>query len=237
MEFFIYGGCASRDAFSLADSFLSAPDKKILKYFSRTVPASFSQTGFSIDLKFNHNFHKRLFEEDSKKIFFNFLCTDLADNQFLILDFASAVRLNLYNVLGKIGTLTPQTKAAFIDCSIKYKTIPCWSDEFVFHHNLGMVHFQKFLKRNYRRVILNKLYFSNHCSDGSFLDVDVAVYNDRLNFIYDTIIDFFPLENVIDFGADLLVCDINHKWGVDVFHFTEDYYRYFDYRLSKVCSF
>ncbi|MFA1604572.1 DUF6270 domain-containing protein [Alcaligenes faecalis] len=235
MEFFIYGGCASRDAFSLTNSFLSDPDVKIVKYFSRTIPASFSQPGFSIDLTFNHGFHKRLFEDDSRKVFSSFLSKDLSADQFLILDFASAVRLSLYNVLGKIGTLTPQTKSALIECSIKYRTIPCWSDEFVCLHNLGMVDFQQFLKRNYRRVILNKLYFSNRCSDGSFLDVDVGVYNNRLNFIYDSIVDFFPSENVVEFGADLLVCDVNHKWGVDVFHFTEDYYRYLDYRLSKIC--
>lgn len=223
MGFYIYGGCATRDVFSLENIFPDSDDFVVKKYFSRTVPASLCHDPYSLDLNFEKDFHKRLFLEDSKKTFRYFLLEKLV-NDYLILDFVSAVRFSLYDVSGMIGTLTPQNKLALIEKKKKYKTVPCWSEGYLNFHSVGMGYFSDFISRNKDRVILNKIYFSNICSDGSVMESSVEKYNFRLNEIYSYLEGYLNPDLVISYDPSVLVCDVNHKWGKDMFHYGFDYY-------------
>lgn len=223
MGFYIYGGCATRDVFSMDELLPSNGDFSVKKYFSRTVPASLCHDPYSLDLSFEKEFHKRLFLDDSGKAFKEFLLGGL-DDDFLILDFVSAVRFSLYSLPGMIGTLTPQNKSALIDKKKKYKSIPCWSEDYLNFHSIGMGYFGDFIARNKNKVILNKIYFSNVCSDGSFIDASVDKYNLRLNEIYDYLERYLDPSLVISFSSDVFICDVNHKWGKDMFHYGFKYY-------------
>ncbi|WP_368934344.1 DUF6270 domain-containing protein [Alcaligenes faecalis] len=235
MGFYIYGGCATRDVFSMDSILPSDGVFSVRKYFSRTVPASLCHDPYLLNLDFEKDFHKRLFLDDSGKSFRDFLMSDLGDD-FLILDFVSAVRFSLYDASGMVGTLTPQNKTALIKKKIKYKSVPCWSEDYLRFHSIGMSYFSDFIVRNRDKVILNKIYFSNVCSDGSVLDSSVDKYNLRLNEIYDFLEIYLNPSLVISFDSDVLVCDVDHKWGKDMFHYGFEYYAALAEGLKGVVS-
>lgn len=233
MGFYIYGGCATRDVFSMDELLPKDEGFSVKKYFSRTVPASLCHEPFSMDLGFDSDFYKRLFFEDSAKAFRDFLAGDISDG-FLILDFISAVRFNLYELPGMVGTLTPQNKKALVNANKEFEILPCWSNRYMAFHELGMAYFSDFIKRCKNRVILNKIYFSNVCSDGTSIDISVDRYNTRLDVIYNYLERYLDPSLVISFDSSVLVCDVNHKWGKDAFHFGMEYYSCLAQSLRKI---
>lgn len=222
-QIYLYGGCATRDTF---EDIELKHEFKILRYFARTIPASFSLDPFDFTkspmLKGQNpssDFKSRIFADDLNR---NFLKISESEFDFIVMDFGTASYQNLFEINGEIGTLSSYALEFLKESNTEYRTIKNWSPEYIELHNQGM---EKFLNLfSEKKVIINKIYYGNG-APGQNEDVKIRV-NSRLNYIYDQISNSGKIKNLsfICYPEELLALDLQHKWGVGFFHFKKDFY-------------
>lgn len=223
--FVIYGGCVSRDVFDASDRLKARA--KILKYYSRSVPASYATAPFAFPavISGTGKFQTRLMREDAGKSFADFLRAPPAFD-IMLCDFVTAARQDLYELpSGEIGTLTLQVQKLF-ENRVEYRRIERTSQACRDLHRQGMALFLDFARALApdRQVMVNKVYLSNRQSDGSLGTANIDAPNALLDDIYAEIAAALGERVFLTFEPGDLICDLNHKWTPAPFHYVQQFY-------------
>lgn len=234
MNVILYGGCATRDVFSF-DEFNGV---KIIKYFSRTVPASLFQKKTSIFNGIPKSFNERLCFDDFEKNFVKMLnaCESV---DYIVMDFGTAAYANLFKLeCGAIGTLANPQRKFLLDNGIKHKMIKSWDDYYVSLHNDGMLKLCELIRdRGFeKKIILNKLFAATRYNDNVDRDFEKSIeINKRLTSIYEVIDSELGEVLKLEYPLEVFVGEAyTHKWGVNFFHYTNDFYDFQKKELLKI---
>lgn len=230
-QIYLYGGCATRDTFEeieIKENF------NILRYFARTIPASFSAEPFDLKknpIKFANpdSFETRIVIDDLSR---NFL--KVSDDEFdlIIMDFGTASYENLFDIDGEIGTLSSYASEFLKNSNIEFNTIENWSHEYLKLHNRGIDKFLELFSR--KKVVINRIY---HGISHSKQDEDIkSEVNRKLNHIYDYISNSGKILDLtfICYPEYLLTLDPEHKWGPGIFHYKKEFYEFQKDELLKI---
>lgn len=198
-----------------------------MKYFSRSVPASYitKPFDFCLDLSGYGSFEARIIREDAQKEVARFF-RDPPDFDCMVCDFISSARLGLYELEGGgIGTLTPQLKKLFGD-RVPFSRIERTSDRYIQLHNKGLELFMSFVENSRKNsiILINKVYLSNNNNDGSKSKHPIDNYNSILDEIYSNIENRFGKNIFLCYTDKEMICDVSHKWSHAPFHYIKDFY-------------
>lgn len=209
---------------------------KLIKYFARTLPGSFAEKEYSLLSKDEvKGFKERVVFDDLTRQFLKLFERSF---DFLVMDFGSASYTSLFKADDAVGTLSRYALNILREKNLEYKIIPCWSDEYLKLHHRGMEALVKLVseKKIERKIIINKIYAVTALNGGGAeLDSSkAAIFNERLDCIYDYIVETLPGVRFINYPEELFVGDVGHKWGAGFFHYTQEFYQHQEKELLSI---
>ena len=226
---FIYGSCVTRDAFAL----LERPN--VAEYVARSpivsamaAPATELPAGMDINL-IDSAFQRRMVTWDVQKSLPGLLAKtahdavviDLIDERLGLLDLGHGRVLSLSTEAVKAG-LTRNAGTLLRVGNPDF--LPRWDAAA-----------QQLIKRlQDERVILNRVFWAAADENGQDLTqkFPVDLNNQVLEHMYRTLQEGLDCA-VIDYPAELMVADSQHRWGLSPFHFTREFYVHFLNRLRE----
>lgn len=217
--FDIFGGCVTRDLFSIPN----APGK-LGKYFARTSLVSQVAPSLNVqpdEFEMASNFQKSMVLSDLNKHFINYL-NEKKVADFIIFDFL-VDRLNILKTNESYLTISNEFKSS----NLNYEGITIDRSEHLKLLENAIIQIKPLLKA-YKAVFLNKFYhaFEYKDTNENLLEFKnpnfIKKENDYLNKIY----DFFTkhIENAIILENEVFISSSNHKWGLTTYHFEEKFY-------------
>lgn len=233
----VYGGCCSRDAFNLDNSY------SVVDYIARTsIVSMFSSApkeAFDFSLV-SSPFQKRMVEADVNKTAKNILFERIGDGVFFM-DFL-VERLDLLETPSG-GILTRTSELAKID---KIKKIPkrriirrFSNEKKNLFENAWRDFYQKAVHCGVeKKIVINKLFLTENIQGGGTFDEAKKVFitdvNNFLSFIYGVVERDIPFDNFIEYPDSVLIANPNHRWGLSPYHFVDEFYKF---QLDKLSSF
>lgn len=225
----ILGSCVTRDALDLTTDF------KLIDYTARTSLASLS-TNSRKDSKILNNiqstFQKRMVERDMTKRFWFSL--ENVQNDIIVIDLIDdRFNLKLFDD-NSSHTVSSEYKKASSFQGQNGRIVNSSSDEFKSLWEAGL----RRLKWHCDDLKLNKIFVNcvfyqstgNHTID---FPARIEEQNDYLRAAYLKLENTFGREAMIEYPKEIIKSDIDHKWGVAPFHFTEQTYKFFLSELAK----
>lgn len=218
---FIFGSCVSRDPLELDEK----NDFQVIDYFSRSSFASaFSETPakdrWSDSL--SSNFQRRQVERDFAKTASDFFNNSTYD--ILLVDFIDE-RFNLFQFSDKtLVTLSAELARTSLTASSSGRVI-LWSSEEKLHlWTIGWKRFVAIAKENavLDKVTVNKVFWVSTGQEK--LDLLVESSNIILQKMYSICSEDLRPEQFIEYPADLLKVNPEHKWGLSPFHYSDTLY-------------
>lgn len=227
-KLFILGSCVSRDAFALDE----AGSYDVSSYLARTSFASAFQNQPILDIdlsKIPSAFQKRMVENDLFKktshalthTEFDWIIVDLIDERFNI----------FVSDNNEIFTLSPEFSNHCASNKTGKILIPN-SDEFLEYWKKGWSNFIDLAKKNQflHKIILNKVFWTNQTSSGGQVVSDlyqswINENNRWLQKLYSHIETVGGVKT-LDYPKELLIADVDHRWGLQPYHYTKPLYLY-----------
>ncbi|MBD2765035.1 hypothetical protein IEE91_07520 [Kocuria sp. cx-455] len=227
---FIYGSCVTRDAFAL----LERPN--VAEYVARSpivsamaAPATELPAGMNIDL-IDSAFQRRMVTWDVQKSLPELLSKTAHDA--VVIDLIDE-RLGLLD-LGHGRVLSLSTEAVKAGLTRDAGTLLRVGDpDFLSRWDAAA---QQLIQRlQDERVILNRVFWAAVDENGQDLTqkFPVDLNNQVLEHMYGTLQEGLDCA-VIDYPAELMVADSQHRWGLSPFHFTREFYVHFLNRLREI---
>lgn len=222
IKVFILGSCVSRDPFEFAQK----GDFEVVDYCARTSFASLGAPPF-VDEKIlqaiESSFQRRSVRGDMEKsVFsrmkdteFDALLIDLIDERFGIALHGTSI--HTVSSEYRKGLYRPHP----------YQIVRADAAERLDYWNTGFAKFVDFIKSNgYEdKVVVNQVYWTFDGAD-SLNERYGCDYRDLMNsnleYMYDQIRQELPKSKFISYGKDELLVDVNHKWGIEPYHYSRD---------------
>ena len=218
----ILGSCVTRDALDLTSDF------KLIDYTARTSLASLS-TNSRKDSQILNNikstFQKRMVERDMTKRFWHSL--ENAQNDVIVIDLIDdRFSLKLFDD-NSSHTVSSEYKKASDFQDQNGRVIKSSSNEFKRLWEAGL----KRLKTHCDALELNKIFVNcvyyqptgNQSIDSS---TKIVENNDYLRAAYLKLENTFGRDAMIEYPLEIIKVDIDHKWGLAPFHFTDQTYNF-----------
>lgn len=221
MKIFILGSCVTRDAFhsrvnegfdlrgyqarySLAriPFFELNPPVELIE---KNLSSSFQQNMLKNEL--SNNICKTL-----KKTDFDYLIVDYIDERFGLISY-----LQTY-----VTNSTEFKRAKLIEYKSK-KTITYLDDEFYQFWEDGLVELIKNVGS--KKIVINNVFWANKNNVGELFEGEIE-YNNILRRLYSITEKYINKSQFVNYPSDILISDINHKWGVAPYHYTSEVYNY-----------
>lgn len=239
--FNILGCCVSRDIFRLNENQFG---HNILQYVGVGSILNLADKGMSVnEYEFNNvdnnssQFIKRSIYQDITKTSLSFLFKK--DSEYLIIDIANS-RYDYIQFRNGVKCVRTPTTIRYIDLCIKKGVIKQGYDILHFDY-MGNYEIENNVKtvcniilQNYpvEKIILNEvkncylLLKPDRSAINKFYQFDLLKrQNMLLAYIFDLLKQYLVGCHVIKFPY-YMMCDSNHKWGVDSLHYTSGYYIY-----------
>ena len=227
-SFLIFGGCVTRDVFD----FCEMRDLEVVEYFARSSLASMCSEKVDIDIdlqKIESTFERRCVERDLDKCFLEMVENNAFD--YLIFDFLS-IRFDIMLNGNKIITLSDEIiKTDYDFASNSFRTIKNNSEEFFYYWKCG---FDRILSLCQAisivdKLVLNKVYIANCSANGlPFSDFYDKKYIEEFNQLLSKLYDYYDNKVksgfVLNYDPKLFLGSNTHKWGLNPFHFVDDFY-------------
>lgn len=228
----IFGSCVSRDAFVVAD----AADFAVRTYVGRQSFVGLADPPLEAQESWyeeNSAWLQRVFSQDLDKSGLDRLIEDQSD--WLIVDFVDE-RFNLLDVDGTRvsdiwGPKSPIFRERYGSRGVQQPRISPATDA---DWAKGLDHFAARIRAHYRpdRVVLHKARWAQQlrAPDGSTSEFPdnakwhIARCNPLMERYYDLFAKALPEARVIEVDADRIFADPDHRWAIEPFHYTRDYY-------------
>lgn len=221
IKIFIFGSCVSRDPFEISDK----RDFEVVAYYARCSLASLGSEPHCDDeilSLIKSKWQRSMVRADMEKTIF----VDLKKKEFdyILCDFIDE-RFNLTSLGDSIHTLSAEYKKALYRTN-KYRVINSYSEEKKSLWLKGLKKLADFLVINNldEKILINKCYWTRSGDElGKLFDrypagsIDRA--NEQLDWMYEKVKEFLPKAVFINYSENELVIDVNHKWGLDPFHY------------------
>jgi len=233
----IFGSCVSRDALEYAKQ----GEFELVGYYARSSLASLISPPFidnEILDKIGSKFKKRMVAADMSKSFWSIL-NDI-EFDILLVDFIDERFKCVHTLEGGIHTISSEYKA--VASSFTGKIITSGSES---HLSLWRKGFEKLVGILRKRNLLNKLkisrvYWTNCVSDGGsihpYTEEQVKNANKTLFNMYSIVSEMLGTKVFIDYSAEQLIIDADHKLGVSPFHYIRGFYLQTLTELSELNS-
>ena len=219
-DIFVLGSCVSRDAFALTDTPLRpvqyvARSSLVSALHPKPAPAALMAGLGNIE----SSWQRRMVEFDLRRRLgkllqskgYDALLLDLVDERFR-LGLSGGLPVTISNEFK--CSQYPLRKLETLDLG-DAKRRKMWADAFA----------ALLEKVSPEKIVLNKVYWATHASDGSELEGQslIAANNDELQWMYDHILDRHPI-SLIEYDRELLIADKSHRWGASPFHYVPQMY-------------
>lgn len=224
----IFGSCVSRDIFEYEST--SSKQFVVDRYFARS---SFASAFSSLKVvnasaeMLKSSFQKETVRCDLEKYFCQYLnnfqsdvlLIDLIDERFDIFLFHD----------GTICTLSDELlRGGFVATQNLGRVVVSGSAEFIDLWSCGWKRFIELVQNNnlLDKIRINKVFWSEGKEDGSFFEAQgwIGRANGLLNILYKRMESDIPREQFFEFDKSIFVGAINHKWGVNPYHYIDSYY-------------
>ena len=217
------GSCVSRDPFEHD----SKGDFEIVAYYARSSFASLGSESYideRILEKIDSPFQRRSVRADMEKSIFTQLLK--RDFDILLIDLIDE-RFDVSVNGSSIHTFSAEYKKALYRPN-NYKILRADSSERLIYWQLGLNKIVDFLKENNldHKVVINKVYWTFNSADEQCL-IDrygyeyKALMNSRLDYMYRELEKNLPKSRFITYSDAELCADVNHKWGLEPFHYVK----------------
>lgn len=232
MKIFILGSCVTRDAFHSKNN-----EGFILEgYQARYSLARISLAGLSPPIELIESNLSSLFQQNMlKNEIANTIVDDLknANFDYLIIDCIDE-RFGLIDYLGTYVTYSVELKKSKIIDSKHVKMITPQDEKFYSLWELGLLEIIKVVDP--QKIIINNVYWAekNNHSDRFPLDKKILENNSVLQQLYGITGKYINGSNFINYPKDILVADVEHKWGIAPYHYTTDVYNYLKSYLKNL---
>lgn len=229
MKIFIAGSCVTRDAFT--------PDTKIdfeiIDYYARYSLARLNYPAVTLDIS-DTIFEKKVPSAFQRKLLKNDFSNNLIENirradfDYLVIDCVDE-RFGLvrYKHLSYLTNSDELRKADLINTKTALK-IPC--DEREFHHfwRNGL---KKIIEEiGVNKIILNNIYWTNNLNNGETISTkeNVERCNKMVSELYNIAKkEGIPERNFVNYPHDILIGDVEHRWGASPFHYVREVYDFY----------
>jgi hypothetical protein len=227
-SFLLFGGCATRDIFDFCDT----GNLKVEEYFARSGFASMCSDKVNIDIdlhKIESSFEKKCVARDLDKSFLEVVKNNRFD--YLFFDFFST-RFDVAVNDKKIITLSDELIKTDYDFSSNYfRIVHNNTEEYFNYWKCGFERIMDLCQTTSidHKLVLNKLYLADSTEDGrQFPDFFDKVYINNFNQLLSKFYDYYE-QNVrsgfvFNYDPKLFVGSTKHKWGLNPFHFIDDFY-------------
>lgn len=148
----------------------------------------------------------------------------------IILDFVDE-KNDIGLIGGSVFTLSQEFSRAKVEDNL-FTTIKSKSDR---HFELWKTGLESFSRHvNQDRVFINKVYWSNSATDGTFFSKNwVSENNIFLEKLYCHAKKNYNF-NFIDYDNNIFLADKNHKYGLSPYHYTHTYYENAKYYIDSI---
>lgn len=224
-DFFVYGGCVSRDIFNPEYNNGSI---KLACYIARsslariTAPSS-SKSADKTALK--SPFQIKLLNNDLKNNLFKFI--EKTNFDYFLMDFMF-LKYRLVSFDGTWLTYSSELKKSGL-ISSKNQMISVDDELFWDKFEAGMLALVALLRAQGKldKVFINKLFLATQDSNGIELDNQeyIKKQNNYLERAYAMAEQKFGGNKMITYDPELFLADPNHKWGYDPMHYTSEFYK------------
>ncbi|EXJ10630.1 DUF6270 domain-containing protein [Nitrincola nitratireducens] len=225
IKIFIFGSCVSRDFIEIS----GAKNFKLVEYYARSSFASINAKPIKDEQllsKIDSKWQRLMVARDLHKNIFN----DLLKNNYdtILIDLIDE-RFNLAKIDGSFCTISTEYKK---NQEKKFNAISFDSEEKFEHWKLG---FEKFIKTlesigAVNKLRVNRVWWVDQIDRGNLFSEEISAYiqrnNKMLDRMYAYIAKFININQFLDYPRDVLVSASNHKWGVQPFHYVDDFYNY-----------
>lgn len=223
---FIFGSCVSRDFLDIS----SANNFKLVDYYARS---SFASIGAKPILdekllsKIESKWQRSMVARDLEKNVFNGLSK--ANYDVILVDLIDE-RFNLAKIRGSLCTISTEYKK-HQDVN-SYKKIAFDSEEKFESWRRGFDKFIDMLKSidAVDKLRVNKVYWADRIDGGEGFSEELSPYaqrnNNMLERMYDYIGSYININQFLNYPRNVLVAARSHKWGVQPFHYVDDFYFY-----------
>jgi len=219
-KFLIYGSSVSRDAFALPD----APT--LAGYFARsTVASAMNEKAHDIgseSLEKNPSkFQQRMVFADLEKTLRDELIRDNFD--YLLVDFIDE-RFNVgIDSDGRIHTISPELERCELDLPSE-RVVGFGSAEHLQNFEAGWKKLTALVPA--QKIVINKVFWAETDEEGQPLDNLSAIHkaNESMTRLYEIVERVSPNVRWLNYDPDILRSNLQHKWGVSPFHYSDRFY-------------
>lgn len=231
-KIFIFGSCVSRDFLEISGT----RKFSLENYYARSSLASISSEPLRDDRlvrRIESKWQRSMVKRDLGKN----VIDDIINSEFdiFLIDLIDE-RFNLAECNSKYCTISTEYKKYQVKG--KYKTIPFDSDKKIELWKKGFEKLFKVLEEKgaVDKIRISRVYWAENDERGESFPDSVLSYikknNNMLEKMYSHMSKFININQFIDYPKYLLVSSSTHKWGLQPFHYIDDFYHYTNNSLS-----
>jgi len=226
---FVMGSCVSRDTFEYGSLPLTGYRARFSFSSLHTPPIHYDDSKI---LSNPSEFQRRMVKADLAKT--GVYLAQASAGETILVDFIDE-RLPLRRHLSHQFTLSPELTAT--DLELQGQVVDVFSESYFRQFKIGWEFFTAAVQ--HKRIVLNRVFWATHSSSGEKLEDQslIARQNAKLDRLY-TIVENCERRSplFLDYDQALLTADVNHKWGLSPFHFSDAFYKSQLQKLSQVVN-